>query len=157
MAAMIAALSAVLLLVCGLLDTGKAGTLALVSALPLVLTLERQYLAAGAGSLAAFLLALVLLPDKTLPIAYGLFFGWFPLLWTAVRGMRPVFRVAVDYAAFDLAWLVFLRFVRGQLWAQMPFLWVFLAGQPVFAVYLYLFKLIAQWYERRFRHVIWRE
>jgi len=155
--AILAALSAALLLASGMMGTGKVATLVLVSVLPLVLTLEKQYWAAAASSMAALALAFLLLPDKMLPIAYGLFFAWFAMLWTAIRPFRPALRVSISFAAFNLAWAAFLLLMKSWLWQQMPFAWVLLAGEPAFAAYLLLFKWIASYYERRFRKVIWRE
>jgi hypothetical protein len=145
--AMLAAVSLVLMLLSGTMDTGKLGTLVLLSLLPVILIHEGWMLPAAASYGAVFLLSLVLVPDKVLSLAYGLFFGPFAFLWYALKKVRrTVPRLLLAVIAFNAVWLVGLYLVQS-LWSGMPFVWVYLAGQPIFIAYFFLYGFAVKYYQ----------
>ena len=92
---MLTAISVILMLISGSMDTGKLGTLVLLSFLPVILITEGMRTGAVALWGATLLCGWMLIPDKTLPLAYGLFFGPFAFLWMAKEG-EPLERPALE-------------------------------------------------------------
>lgn len=146
--AMLAALSLILMLVSGTLDTGKLGTLVLLSFLPMVLISEGGWLPAVASYGATLLCGLVLLPDKTMPLAYGLFFGLFAFIWQGLQRLsRPWIRFLLALCVFNAAWFIGLVWIQ-RLWSTMPFAWIYLTGQPVFILYYFCYGYAVRYYQR---------
>lgn len=144
--AMITAVSLLLMVASGMMDTGQLGTLVLLSLLPMILLTEGAWLPAAASYGATLACGLILVPDKVMVIAYALFFGCFGFAWQALQRLsRPWLRVLLAWLGFNIVWSLGLFWVRG-LWSQMPYLWVFLAGQPAFFLYDYLFGACVRYY-----------
>ncbi len=144
--AMITAVSLLLMVASGMMDTGQLGTLVLLSLLPMILLTEGAWLPAAASYGATLACGLILVPDKVMVIAYALFFGCFGFAWQALQRLsRPWLRVLLAWLGFNIVWSLGLFLVRG-LWSQMPYLWVFLAGQPAFFLYDYLFGACVRYY-----------
>ena len=144
--AMITAVSLLLMVASGMMDTGQLGTLVLLSLLPMILLTEGAWLPAAASYGATLACGLILVPDKVMVIAYALFFGCFGFAWQALQRLsRPWLRVLLAWLGFNIVWSLGLFWVRG-LWSQMPYLWVFLAGQPAFFLYDSLFGACVRYY-----------
>ncbi len=144
--AMITAVSLLLMVASGMMDTGQLGTLVLLSLLPMILLTEGAWLPAAASYGATLACGLILVPDKVMVIAYALFFGCFGFAWQALQRLsRPWLRVLLAWLGFNIVWSLGLFWARG-LWSQMPYLWVFLAGQPAFFLYDYLFGACVRYY-----------
>ena len=145
---MLTAISVILMLISGSMDTGKLGTLVLLSFLPVILITEGMRTGAVALWGATLLCGWMLIPDKTLPLAYGLFFGPFAFLWMALGRLRQCWlRILLGLLAFNAVWIPGLFLVR-TMWEAMPILWIYLAGQPVFVIYYYLYGYAVGYYHR---------
>jgi hypothetical protein len=152
---MIVALSVILVMLGGMLQTGRLGTLVLLGLLPMTLIAERAWWPAAAAVAAIVLIGVFFVPDKIIVLSYGLFFGPFGFLWQATRPLKPILRVLLCGAGFNVAWLVGLWFVKSLMWPLLPFMWVFLAGQVAFIAYYYLFDICVHYYLIRFRPILW--
>ena len=145
--AMITAVSLLLMAISGTMDTGQLGTLVLLSLLPMILLTEGIWLPAAAAYGATLACGLLFVPDKIMVMAYGLFFGCFGFAWQGLQRLnRPWLRVGIAWLGFNVVWSLGLLGARG-LWEQMPYLWVFLAGQPAFFLYYYLFGACVRYYQ----------
>lgn len=148
--AMITAVSLLLMAISGAVDTGQLGTLVLLSLLPMILLTEGAWIPAAAAYGATLACGLLFVPDKVMVASYGLFFGCFGFAWQALQRLcRPWLRVLLAWLGFNVVWSLGLLLVRG-FWSQMPYLWVFLAGQPAFFLYDYLFGACVRYYRTHF-------
>jgi len=150
---MLVAISLVLMMASAIMDTGKIGTLVLISFLPMILISSGGgILTAAATWSATLILSFLLLPDKTIALAYGLFFGIFAIEWYGLQRIRlPWLRLLAALVLFNISWIIGLMLMKN-LWAAMPFGWIFAAGQPVFILYYYLYGYAVNYYRRCWEH-----
>ena len=155
-AALLAALSLVLLYLAALAPSGRLGVVALAGLVPAAAVVSAGWAAGVLCYAAAGLLGLLLLPDKGLALLYLIFFGLYPLLKSPLERLNSrVLEWAGKLACFNLAlalfWFVlgavFLPLLPGMLRGSA---WLaFLAGNVIFAAYDYGFSRLISFYMAR--------
>ena len=153
--AMVVALTAALLVMTRWLPTMRISVLFVVSLIPMMLVCEGAYKETILCVVASTLVCGLLAPDSLQALAYGLFFGWYGLIWRVTLTRPPALRLLLRWLFFALGWTAGLWLVRALL-GNLP-LWVlWLLGQPAFVAYDFLYGLCVGFYERRLRPILFR-
>ena len=153
--ALFSALAAGSLYIASLWPTGQPGLAAVASLFVAAAVIET-----GLGSgLSVFIvssaLGMLIVPDRTAPLLFVLFFGYYPLvksLSERLRGaVRPwILKLAVFNAALTVAWFLLTELVAGFLGDFTPGLWlIYLAGNIVFVVFDYGYTKLIWFYINR--------
>lgn len=156
LAAILAALSLVILYLASLAPSGRMGVVALAGLVPAAAVVSAGWTAGALCYAAAGILGLLLLPDKGLALLYLIFFGLYPLIKSPLEGRKSrVLEWAGKLAFFNLA-LALFWFVLGEVFVPLlPQLlresaWlVFPVGNLVFLTYDYGFSRLISFYMAR--------
>lgn len=145
------ALAVVILWLGSFLPTARLALLC-VSSLGAVLMALRFDRRRGLAVYAATaVLALLLLPQKGIALAYGLLPGWYPLLKLRLERLaKPVLRFGAKLLAANAVMLPAMLLGRGYL-AAVPFEWwqILLGGELMFLIYDYALSQIILLYMRK--------
>ena len=153
--AMVVALTAVLLLLTRWLPTLRISVLFVVSLIPMILLCEGALKESVLCTLACTLVCGLLLPDRLEALAYGLFFGWYGLLWRVTRARPLALRLLLRWLFFAVGWTAGLWLARALV-GNLPLWALWLMGQPAFFAYDFLYGLCVGFYERRLRPILFR-
>ena len=152
--AMLVGVSVVLMMVSAMAGSGRLGTLVLLSLTPIIL-LSRGYRAiAWAGYGATLLCGFLMVSDKMMPIAYGLFFGIYPFLWQLSRKGLPAWvGWLLRWGIFSVGYGLLLLILHGQ-WPFMPILALILLGQAFFVLYNLIYGRCVEYFMARWAPII---
>lgn len=154
-AAMVAALTVVLMLLTRWLPTMRISVLFVVSLLPMALVCEKAYKETALCVLASAVLGWLFLPNSLEALAYALFFGWYGLIWRATLQRPLALRLLLRWMFFNVGWTAGL-FLARSLVGNLPLWLIWLLGQAAFIAYNFLYGLCVGFYQRRLRPVLMR-
>lgn len=150
LAALLTAVSLIVLYGACLAPSGKLGVTAAAGLLPTAGVISGGLKVGLLCYGGTAVLALLLLPDKGIALLFGLFFGLYPLLKAVIERLRRlavelILKLAVFNVAFALFWMAFRSVFFSVLALPEVSLWLIcLAGNIVFLAYDFgMSKLIA--------------
>lgn len=155
LAAMLTALSLVVLWAAAMAPWGRIGLVAVAGLMPAAAVISAGPAAGGLCWAGTSVLALILLPSKGCGLLYLIFFGLYPLVkWAAERLRKLPLELVVKLAFFNVALTVLWFGLRGIfLWGipqaeELGWL-LYPIGNVVFLVYDYGFSKLIAFYAAR--------
>ena len=162
LSAFLAALGLVILFIASVWPTGQIGLAALASIFAAAAVIEMGPGRALAVYAVTSALSMLLLPVKTVPLLYVLFFGYYPIVKSLAErmtfeGLRWVVKLAVFNAALTVVWFVMGELVFDFGETEIPLFLLYIGGSVVFAVYDYGFTKVIWFYQERMSKYIKRK
>lgn len=160
LAALLAALSLVVLYLSVLSPSGRMGLVAVAGLLPAAAVISGGPSAGAMCYTATSILSLILLPDKGNALLYLLFFGLYPLVKYAVERLRRltlelVLKLLFFNAVLTLFWFGFRWAFVAALPAVQTVPWVlYPAGNVIFLVYDFGFTKLISFYTLRVDRIL---
>lgn len=166
-AAMVTALSLVLLYLLYVLPTMRLAILFMLSLLPVILAYEKRYVDAALAFAAAALLSGLMFPAQGSWLLFAAFFGWYGFVREFITSrLNRTFSWAVLLVLFNAA-LFILYFTSSQLLegivipeflksVPLPFI-VIPAAEIAFVLFELLFGMCREYYVRRVRKLLYRQ
>lgn len=155
LAAMLTALSLVVLWAAVLVPWGRIGLVAVAGLMPAAAVISAGPAAGGLCWAGTSILSLILLPSKSCGLLYLIFFGLYPLVkWIAERLRRLSLELVIKLAFFNVAltvlWFGFRDlFLWGMPQAQELGQFLYPAGNLIFLIYDYGFSKLIAFYVAR--------
>jgi len=151
LSALFSAFAVVLLFIASVLPTGQLGIVAAASLFVAAAVVEAG-IGAGAGVfIVSSALGMLLIPNRSAPLLFILFFGYYPALKSVIERVKgTALQWALKLLVFNLALTVIWFFMLEILFApidSMPApLLVYLGGNAIFALYDYGFTKAVWFY-----------
>lgn len=146
-----AGLSTLFLYLCSIVPSAKLALIALASACVCVPVIECGVRYAVSGVAAAILLSFIIVPNKIIPMAYLLLFGYYPIAKLYIERLRRLWlemliKLAAALLAMGIALMIF-RGTAGDMTYSM--LAVVLAALAVFVIYDAALTMFITFYKNR--------
>lgn len=154
LAAVLTALTVVLLYLANILPTVRLGLAAAASLFAIAAVIESGIFSAIFVFIGSSVIGALLLPDKTAVLIYVLFFGYYPVIKSLAERIRIiVLSWAVKIAVFELSlttmWFLFKNLIFNANYLETNVILIYLAGTAAFVVFdIGLTRLIGFYIQR---------
>lgn len=146
-----AGLSTFFLYLCSITPSGKLALIALASACVCVPVIECGTRYAASGAVAAILLSFIIIPNKMIPMAYAMLFGYYPIVKLYIERIRRLWmemliKLAGALLVIGLAFLLFRAAAESIVY---PVSAVVTAALAVFVIYDAALTMFISFYKNR--------
>jgi len=154
LSALLSALAVASLYIASISPTGQPGLAAFSSLFVTAAVIEIGLAKAAGVYIVSSALAILLLPDKTAPLLYLLFFGYYPLAKSLIEKVKyAVIRWLLKLIVFNLAlsviWFLFSKLFMSFTFESLGIVIVYLAGNAIFVIFDYGYSKLIWFYINR--------
>ena len=153
LSALFSALSVIFLYIASVWPTGRFGLVALSSLFVAAAVCDAGILPSVYVFIVSSALGMLLLPDKSAPLLYILFFGYYPVLKSLIERLeKVVIQWVLKLIVFNIALIIILFFLRTLILGNSlnyPTPVLYAGGNIIFIVFDYGFSKVMRFYNER--------